>query len=75
MKKQILFLAAALISVLMTCNSEKRSSSSDSTSNDTSMSSMGATDPMQDSTSTSSDTTSTDTIMKNGSTSIQQAQQ
>jgi len=64
MKKQILFLAAALISVLMACNSENRSSGSDTTSSDTSMSSMSATDPMQDS--TSRDTTSTDTTSQNG---------
>jgi hypothetical protein len=64
MKKQILFLAAALISVLMACNSENRSSGSDSTSSDTSMSSMSGTDPMQDS--TSRDTTSTDTTTQNG---------
>lgn len=64
MKKQILFLAAALISVLMACNSENRSSGSDSTSSDTSMSSMSGTDPMQDS--TSRDTSSTDTTTQNG---------
>jgi len=65
MKKQILFLAAALISVLMACNSENRSSGSDTTSSDTSMSSMSATAPMQDS--TSHDTTSTaDTTSQNG---------
>jgi hypothetical protein len=64
MKKQILFLAAALLSVLMACNSENRSSGSDSTSGDTSMSSMSGTYPMQDS--TSRDTTSIDTTTQNG---------
>jgi hypothetical protein len=49
MKKQILLLSAGLIAMLMACNFENRATSGDSTSHDTSMSSMSATDPMQDS--------------------------